>query len=184
MTIFSGFRSPQDDEARCAAEGNCQGIVRARCSAHRTGLALDLALEPAPGRRVDDAADDNRLFMSRTAAYRWLVANAGRFGFVNYIFEPWHWEWTGEAPLPMSPGTVWPPQPLSPQTQTVEPVDASTPSSPQGPGPRRDDAGPGGLQPGTASVPAAKGAKAGGDADKRAQPAAGGQPDAAQRGGR
>ena len=24
--------------------------------------------------------------------------NAGRFGFVNYAFEPWHWEWTGEAP--------------------------------------------------------------------------------------
>jgi LAS superfamily LD-carboxypeptidase LdcB len=36
--------------------------------------------------------------MSGTPAYRWLVANAGRFGFVNYVFEPWHWEWTGEAP--------------------------------------------------------------------------------------
>jgi zinc D-Ala-D-Ala carboxypeptidase len=21
-----------------------------------------------------------------------------RFGFVNYPFEPWHWEWTGEPP--------------------------------------------------------------------------------------
>ena len=37
-------------------------------------------------------------FMSRTPAYRWLVANADRFGFVHYPFEPWHWEWTGEAP--------------------------------------------------------------------------------------
>jgi LAS superfamily LD-carboxypeptidase LdcB len=36
--------------------------------------------------------------MTRTATYRWLLANAGRFGFVNYPFEPWHWEWTGEAP--------------------------------------------------------------------------------------
>ena len=36
--------------------------------------------------------------MSRTPAYRWLVANADRFGFVPYPFEPWHWEWTGEAP--------------------------------------------------------------------------------------
>ena len=35
---------------------------------------------------------------SRTAVYRWMVANAARFGFVNYPFEPWHWEWTGEAP--------------------------------------------------------------------------------------
>jgi LAS superfamily LD-carboxypeptidase LdcB len=31
-------------------------------------------------------------------AFRWLVANAYRHGFVNYAFEPWHWEWTGEAP--------------------------------------------------------------------------------------
>ncbi len=34
--------------------------------------------------------------MVQTPAYRWLLANARRFGFVNYVFEPWHWEWTGE----------------------------------------------------------------------------------------
>ena len=28
-------------------------------------------------------------------AYRWLVRYAARFGFVNYAFEPWHWEWVG-----------------------------------------------------------------------------------------
>ena len=39
-----------------------------------------------------------RLYMTKTPTYRWLVANAGRFGFVNYPFEPWHWEWTGERP--------------------------------------------------------------------------------------
>ena len=36
--------------------------------------------------------------MVAAPAYRWLVANADRFGFVNYPFEPWHWEWTGEPP--------------------------------------------------------------------------------------
>lgn len=98
LTIFSGYRSPSADAARCLAEGNCDGIVRARCSAHRTGLAADMFVGQAPGFGADSSADPNRLFMTGTAAYRWLVKNARRFGFVNYPFEPWHWEWTGESP--------------------------------------------------------------------------------------
>jgi hypothetical protein len=33
------------------------------------------------------------------AAYRWMRANAGRFGFVNPILtnESWHWEWDGDG---------------------------------------------------------------------------------------
>jgi hypothetical protein len=98
MRLFSAFRSPADDDARCLAQGNCQGVVRASCSAHRTGLAMDLDLGTAPGSEIGSADDANRLFISRGQAYRWMVANAGRFGFVNYPFEPWHWEWTGESP--------------------------------------------------------------------------------------
>jgi hypothetical protein len=98
LTIFSAYRSPQYDAGRCAREGNCQGIVRAACSAHRTGLAMDLDLGSAPGHAVDSSDDVNRLTISRGPAYRWLVANAARFGFVNYPFEPWHWEWVGERP--------------------------------------------------------------------------------------
>ena len=98
LTIFSGYRSPDYDAARCVREGNCQGIVRAVCSAHRTGLAMDLYLGAAPGLAPDSSEDANRLFISRSPAYRWLVANAAHFGFVNYPFEPWHWEWTGEKP--------------------------------------------------------------------------------------
>lgn len=98
LTIFSGYRSPAADAARCEAEANCDGIVRARCSAHRTGLAMDIYVGQAPGYGPDSSADPNRLFMTRTPTYRWLLTNAGRFGFVNYPFEPWHWEWTGEPP--------------------------------------------------------------------------------------
>lgn len=98
LTLFSGYRSPADDDARCAVEQNCQRVVRAACSAHRTGLAIDLFLGAAPGQRAESSDDANRLFQARSPAYRWLVANADRFGFVNYPFEPWHWEWTGEAP--------------------------------------------------------------------------------------
>lgn len=98
LTIFSGFRSPEADAERCAREGNCNGVVRATCSPHRTGLAFDLYLGAAPGFGPDSSADPNRLYQTKTAAYGWLVANARRFGFANYPFEPWHWEWTGEDP--------------------------------------------------------------------------------------
>ncbi len=96
LTIFSGFRDPASDAARCASEGNCNGVVRATCSAHRTGLAMDLWVGNAPGQRPDSTADTNRAAMTHAPQYRWLLANAARFGFVNYVFEPWHWEWTGE----------------------------------------------------------------------------------------
>lgn len=95
LQIFSAYRSPEYDAARCARDQNCNGIVRARCSAHRTGMAADLYVGQAPGYGPDSSADPNRLHMTRTPAYRWLVANAHRFGFVNYTFEPWHWEWIG-----------------------------------------------------------------------------------------
>jgi hypothetical protein len=98
LTIFSGFRSPASDAARCASQGNCDTVARANCSAHRTGLALDLYVGQAPGFGPDSSAEANRLFISRTPSYLWLVANASRFGFAPYPFEPWHWEWTGEAP--------------------------------------------------------------------------------------
>lgn len=94
--IFSGYRDPDADAARCAAQGNCQGIVRAACSAHRTGLAMDIWVGQAPGYSPDSSADVSRLAMVATPEYRWLLVNARRFGFVNYAFEPWHWEWIGE----------------------------------------------------------------------------------------
>lgn len=96
LSIFSGYRSPSYDAQRCAREQNCQGIVRATCSAHRTGLAMDMYLGSAPGYQPDSSDDANRLYLSQSVAYLWLVHNASRFGFVNYAFEPWHWEWTGE----------------------------------------------------------------------------------------
>jgi hypothetical protein len=98
LTIFSGFRDPADDARHCAEADDCGTVARARCSAHRTGLAMDFYLGAAPGFPPDSAADANRLYLSRSPAYHWLVANADRFGFVNYPFEPWHWEWTGEPP--------------------------------------------------------------------------------------
>jgi zinc D-Ala-D-Ala carboxypeptidase len=95
LTIFSGYRSPESDSARCATENNCGNVTRALCSAHRTGLAMDLYLGAAPGFPPESSDDANRLYQSQTAAYAWLVAHGTQYGFVNYPFEPWHWEWVG-----------------------------------------------------------------------------------------
>jgi hypothetical protein len=97
LTIFSGYRDPVGDTVRCAMEGGCGIIVRALCSAHRTGLAMDLYLGSAPGYGPASSDDVNRLYQSRSTAYLWLVGNAAHYGFVNYPFEPWHWEFTGRT---------------------------------------------------------------------------------------
>ncbi|MDP1632231.1 MAG: M15 family metallopeptidase [Caulobacter sp.] len=94
LLIFSGFRSPLENDITCLERGGCDNITRAPCSAHRTGLALDIVVGAARGGRVDSTDNANRLAQSQTAAYRWLVRNAHRYGFVNYVFEPWHWEWS------------------------------------------------------------------------------------------
>lgn len=96
LTVFSAYRDPVSDAADCAARGNCGGAEKANCSAHRSGTALDIVVGAAPGQRIDSTADSNRLAMSKTPAYRWLVLNAPRYGFLNYAFEPWHWEWVGD----------------------------------------------------------------------------------------
>lgn len=93
LQIFSGFRDPEADAARCAQQGNCDGLRRATCSPHRTGTAVDLYVGQIVGLGVDNTSPPSRLAMSRGATYRWLVKNAGRFGFTPYVYEPWHWEW-------------------------------------------------------------------------------------------
>lgn len=94
LKLISGYRSPAEEAARCA-EGGCNTLTRAHCSAHRTGLAVDLFLDHLPGHDPASTEDGNRVAMARSPAYRWLVWHAAEFGFLPYPFEPWHWEWTG-----------------------------------------------------------------------------------------
>ncbi len=99
LKIASAFRGPLEEALRCAFGAGCGTPGKARCSAHRTGLAFDFYLAGAGSPSgAFSTASANRLALSRTPTYRWLVDNADRFGFVNYPYEPWHWEWTGEAP--------------------------------------------------------------------------------------
>ncbi|UAL11796.1 M15 family metallopeptidase [Caulobacter segnis] len=127
LRIFSGFRAPDADAQRCARDRNCQGLIRTICSAHRTGLAMDVVIDAAPGFGPDSSADANRLAMARSPLYRWMVVNGGRFGFVNYAYEPWHWEWTGE---PLLPGVPIASLPKDGSEAFTEPPEGSTAGKP------------------------------------------------------
>ncbi|HEY8573169.1 M15 family metallopeptidase [Phenylobacterium sp.] len=89
LVLVSGFRAPDAVYVR-------GGAARAGCSAHRTGTALDLYVGALPGSDPTSTADANRSWQAQTPIYRWLTANAGRYGFVGYPYEPWHWEYAGD----------------------------------------------------------------------------------------
>lgn len=95
LTVYSTYRHPDIDGVRCEDQQNCDGLRRASCSAHRTGWALDINVGHAPDHGIDSTNAYNRLWQTRGPAYRWLVRNARRYGFVNYVYEPWHWEYVG-----------------------------------------------------------------------------------------
>ncbi len=102
---LSGFRSVARQtvliRAKLAAGQSLESILQLVAapgfSEHHTGYALDIG-----------SPEDMRLAekFDRTAAFRWLRRQAGKFGFrltfprVNphgIAFEPWHWCWHAGA---------------------------------------------------------------------------------------
>ncbi|MBK8295550.1 MAG: transglycosylase SLT domain-containing protein [Solirubrobacterales bacterium] len=79
LTVNSAFRSDAEQAALFAAHPDPTWVARPGTSLHRCATELDLG-----------ASD----------GYGWLVANAGRFGFVQrYSWEAWHFGYTaGPAP--------------------------------------------------------------------------------------
>ncbi len=70
LTVVSGYRSNTEQARLFAANPDPKWVAPPGQSLHRLGTELDLG--PA-------------------AAYRWLAAHAGRFGFIKrYSWEPWH----------------------------------------------------------------------------------------------
>jgi D-alanyl-D-alanine carboxypeptidase len=51
-------------------------------SLHEIGLAVDIT-------------SGGRTITGSSPAFRWLAANAGKYGYVNLPSEPWHWSITG-----------------------------------------------------------------------------------------
>jgi D-alanyl-D-alanine carboxypeptidase len=90
----------------CRTRESTSGIDRAISAAppghseHATGYALDFTVRPA------DGCPDAEACMAAKPAFRWLAANAPRFGFEMSFppsnkqgvkWEPWHWRWVGTS---------------------------------------------------------------------------------------
>ena len=89
LRIVSAFRSQEyQDQLRAKSPGSGRAAL-ALHSAHNTGQALDLYVGGDPV----STKDPNRLLQTQTPVYKWLVKNAKRFGFYNYFYEPWPWEY-------------------------------------------------------------------------------------------
>src|SRR5436190_6599135 len=98
LTMTSGYRSVASQQVLWEGALRKYGAPQAARrwvappggSPHHTGRAIDFNLG---GRNNSENVAQLRL----TAAYRWLVCNAARFGFFPYAAEPWHWEYNPPA---------------------------------------------------------------------------------------
>lgn len=87
LTVVSGFRSDAEQATLFAAHPDPTWVAPPGHSLHRCATELDLGPD---------------------AAYGWLAANAGRFGFVQrYSWEAWHFGFDrGPAPCSAQGGTL------------------------------------------------------------------------------
>jgi len=94
LKLISAFRSQEyQNQLRTRAGGNPSSAGLAKVSAHLTGHALDIYIAGDPV----DTNNANRSLQVNTSVYLWLVKNARKYGFVPYFYEPWHWEFIGNA---------------------------------------------------------------------------------------
>lgn len=99
LDILSAWRDPAKDREVCKDNPTCNGVAKTdHCSSHWSGMALDLYVGMTGDYGPIDSNYENRLYQSRTVIYQWMLDHAGEYGFVNYPFEPWHWEWQEEVP--------------------------------------------------------------------------------------
>lgn len=92
LKIISAHRSRAYQEQLRKKEPTAGRAQLAFTSPHFTGRALDIYVGGEPV----TTKDFNRAIQVETKAYKWLVKNAERFGFYNYFYEPWHWEYVPE----------------------------------------------------------------------------------------
>ncbi|MGK7910616.1 MAG: D-alanyl-D-alanine carboxypeptidase family protein [Synechococcus sp.] len=108
LVPISGFRSTEVQEFLFFQVGQSQSLTpqeRALVSAppgyseHHTGYAIDIGDGRRPNTHLSVAFET-------TAAFRWLQANAARYGFElsfpkdnesGVSYEPWHWRFVGDS---------------------------------------------------------------------------------------
>ncbi len=107
LVPISGFRSVKEQEKlffRVGAQRNQTPAQRASVSAppghseHHTGYAVDIGDGAVPATNLSPKFED-------TKAFKWLEANAPRYGFElsfpkdnpqGVSYEPWHWRFVGD----------------------------------------------------------------------------------------
>jgi len=88
-----GFRTRQR-QIQLRTINGCPDVWTAPASSCRVPTAI-------PGRSLHeiglavDVTSGGKSLTANSAAFRWLAANAGTYGFVNLPSEPWHWSITG-----------------------------------------------------------------------------------------
>ncbi|RSM58317.1 D-alanyl-D-alanine carboxypeptidase [Actinoplanes sp. ATCC 53533] len=88
-----GFRTKQR-QIQLRTINGCPDVWTAPASSCRVPTAI-------PGRSLHeiglaiDITSGGTSLTANSAAFRWMAANAGRYGFVNLPSEPWHWSITG-----------------------------------------------------------------------------------------
>lgn len=93
LKIISAFRSPEYQQKLRQQSPHAGRAGLAVHSPHFTGCALDIYVGGEPV----STKDANRALQVNTKVYQWLVKNAGKFGFIPYFYEPWHWEYNPQA---------------------------------------------------------------------------------------
>jgi D-alanyl-D-alanine carboxypeptidase len=89
-----GFRTRQQQIALRIANG-CPDIWTAPASSCRVPTAIPGRSLHEIGLAVDITSGGRAITDRKGAAFKWLSANAGRYGFVNLPAEAWHWSITG-----------------------------------------------------------------------------------------
>ena len=95
LTLVSTYRSPKYQASLRKKQPDASRAQIAFKSPHFTGKALDIYVGGEPV----TTKDFNRAIQVKTPVYLWLVKNAEKFGFYNYFYEPWHWEYAPKKPL-------------------------------------------------------------------------------------
>jgi LAS superfamily LD-carboxypeptidase LdcB len=81
LVFYSCYRTYEEQAALSAKNPDTTTTALAGTSAHHTGRAIDFA-------------DPTRKITASSAFYKWLVANASKYGFYPYNVEAHHWNIT------------------------------------------------------------------------------------------
>lgn len=92
LSASSSFRTNAHQTDLCNADSGCRNgdttfVASPGGSSHQAGTAIDFANMGGKGGKTCASRATNS-----GAGYKWLVANAGKYGLKQYSAEAWHWD--------------------------------------------------------------------------------------------